>query len=300
VSGQNSVVQGSRRSRPKWKFLLVLAIPLGLVWAAAPRQLDRTFDTTLTPRINLSNLRGRVTVKGWDHPAVHALCTTNSPRVQVETDLFPPNGPTEKIQFTTQILDPLVTGEEERADYSLDVPVGSSVEIRNRQGAVLIERLTADTWVESVGGTITATDVTGQLTVRSVGGDIEIIRPSGEVQAHSITGNLHFVSATSPKRLRGRTTSGTINYEGDFAPGGDYVLSSYSGEMNIACSTSASFELRAKTVKGKLDNAFAITSRRQPASPLLSANSLVGVRNTGRARVELTSFSGTIHIRPQR
>ena len=99
--------------------------------------------------------------------------------------------------------------------------------------------------------------------------------------------------------MRGRTTSGKINYEGDFAPGGDYVLSSYSGDMNVACPTSASFELRAKTVKGKLDNAFAITSRRESASPMLSANSLVGVRNTGRARVELTSFSGTIHIRPQ-
>ena len=277
--------------------MLVLAVPLGLAWAAAPRQLEKTFDTTLNPRISLSNLRGRVMVKGWDHPEVHALCTTNSSRVQVETDIFPPSGPTEKIQFTTQILDPLVTGEEERADYWLDVPVGSSVEIRNRQGGVQIEKLAADSWVESVGGTITATDAAGPLMVRSVGGDIDIIRPSGEVQAHSITGNLRFVSPTSTK-LRGRTTSGKISYEGDFALRGDYVLSSYSGDMNVACPVSASFELRAKTVKGKLDNAFAITSRRESASPLLTANSLVGIRNTGRARVELTSFSGTIHIRP--
>ena len=296
---QNLLIHGPRLSKAIRRFLLLLAVPLALAWAAVPRQLEKRYDTTLNPRISLSNLRGRVMVKGWDHAEVHAVCTTNSSRVQVETDVFPPIGRIEKIQFTTQILDPLVTGEEERADYSLDVPVGSSVEISNRQGAVQVERLTADTAVESVGATIAATDVTGQLTVRSVGGDIEIIRPSGEVQAHSITGNLHFVSASSPKRLRGRTTSGMINYEGDFARGGDYVLSSYSGDMNVACSTSASFELRAKTVRGKLDNALAITSRRQPASPLWSANSLVGVRNTGRARVELTSFSGTIHIRPQ-
>ena len=292
------MVHSSRWSK-RWRFLLVLAVPLGLAWAAAPRQLEKTVDTTLNPRISLSNLRGRVMVKGWDHPEVHALCTTYSPRVEVMTDVFPPTGPTEKIQFTTQVLDPLVTGEEERADYWLDVPTGSSVEIRNRQGGVQVERLTQNTWVESVGGTITATDIAGQLTVRSVGGDIEIVRPSGEVQAHSITGNLNFVSATSPKLLRGRTTSGKITYEGDFAPRGDYLLSSYSGDLNVACPTSASFELRAKTVKGKLDNAFAITSPRQSASPLLSASSLVGVRNAGRARVELTSFSGTIHIRPQ-
>jgi hypothetical protein len=42
-----------------------------------------------------------------------------------------------------------------------------------------------------------------------------------------------------------------------------------------------------------------MTRRRQSASPLSSSNSLLGTYNTGRANVELTSFSGTIHIRPQ-
>jgi DUF4097 and DUF4098 domain-containing protein YvlB len=216
----------------------------------------------------------------------------------VETDGFPANGPKERIQFTTQVLDPLVTGEEERADYWLNVPVGSSVEIRNRQGSVQVEKLMHDTAVESVGGTISAADVGGPFTVRSVGGDIEIVRPTGEVQAHSINGNLYFVSPSST-RLRGRTTSGKITYEGDFAPGGDYMLSSYSGDLEVVCPASASFELRAKTVRGKLDNALVMTSRRQSASPRLPGNSLLGIRNTGRARVELTSFSGAIRIHSQ-
>ena len=287
-----------KASKCGWKILPLLLVPLGMAWAAGPQQVEKSIDTTPNPRISLSNLRGRVVVKGWDHTEVRAVCSANSPRVAVETDGFPPTGPKEKIQFTTQVLDPLATGEDERADYLLDVPAGSSVEIRNRQGSVQVEKLRRDTWVESVGGTISAMDVAGQLTVRSVGGNIDIIRPSGEVQAHSITGNLHFISPTS-SRLRGRTTSGKIIYEGDFALGGDYVLSSYSGDMDVACPTSASFELHAKTVRGKLDNAFVITSRRQSASPLSSGNSLLGVRNTGRARVELTSFSGTIRIRPQ-
>ena len=285
-------------SKRKWRALPLLVVPLGLLWAAGPQHGERRFDTTANPRISLSNLRGRVVVKGWEHPEVHAIYSANSPRVEVETDDFPPRGPKEKIQFTTQVLDPLVTGEDERADYWLNVPVGASVEVRNRQGSVQVEKLMHDTWVESVGGTISATDMGGQLTVRSVGGNIEIVRPSGEVQAHSINGNLYFISPSSP-RLRGRTTSGKIIYEGDFALGGDYVLSSYSGDLEVACPTSASFELRAKTVRGKLENAFVITSRRQSASPLLSGNSLLGVRNTGRARVELTSFSGTIRIHPQ-
>jgi hypothetical protein len=40
-----------------------------------------------------------------------------------------------------------------------------------------------------------------------------------------------------------------------------------------------------------------ITIRHQPATPLSSANSLFGTHLTGKATVNLKSFSGTIRIR---
>jgi hypothetical protein len=42
-----------------------------------------------------------------------------------------------------------------------------------------------------------------------------------------------------------------------------------------------------------------MTHRRESASPLGSSNSLLGTHNTGKANVDLTSFSGNIRIRPQ-
>lgn len=282
-----------------WRVALGLLAPLGLALAASPGRLNRTFDTTLDPQISLNNLRGQVVVRGWDRPQVHAQCVTQSSRVEVDAETIPRTGPAERIQLATHVLDPLVTGEAETVDCTLDVPAGASIEIKNRQGSVQIERIQGlHAWVESAGGRISATDITGHLVARTLGGDIEIVRASGRVEAVSITGSLRFVSPTS-KNLRGNTNSGQITFTGDFAPGGEYVLSTYSGDIEVVCPEAASFELKAKTVKGKLDNAVRLTPKRHPVAPFGAASSLLGTHNTGNAIVDLTSFSGTIRLRQQ-
>ena len=297
-------LQAVREPRPRrkagriWAAGGLLFLSVGFLLAGGQTRFDRVFDTTANPRISITNMTGEVTIKGWDKPQVHALCTTSSSRVEVDSETMPRSAPAEKIHFTTHVLDPLVSGKDETADYVLEVPLNSSLEIRNRQGSIRIEKLLGEAWVESVVATIFVADVAGHLAVRSVGGDIEIVRPSGRVEASSITGNLHFLFPTAPK-LRGSTTSGNIVYEGDFVAGGDYTLSAYSGGMDIFCPSSASFELNAKTVRGKLNNSFPLEPKRHSASPLSSANSLLGTHNTGNATVELTSFSGNIRIRRQ-
>jgi len=274
--------------------LLVLSGPLV---AADTNRTDKTFETSPNPRITVANARGQILVRGWDKAQVHAVYGVISPHVEVDTEVVPPNGPADKIHFATHLLDPLLTGRDQTADYSLDVPMGTNLEIRNTQGNVRIERFQGDdTTVESVGGSILVSDFTGHLFVRSVGGNIDIIRASGRVEAYSITGDLHFVSPTTSK-LRGSTTSGRILFEGDFPDGGDYSLSEYSGDMDILCPPSASFELSAKTDRGKLQNEMPMTIRHQAATPLSSANSLFGTHLTGKATVNLRSFSGTIRIR---
>ncbi len=301
----DSTVAGSREQETKRRgitlcgqglvfYLLVLS---GSLVAADGNRSEKFFEATANPRITVTNLAGQILVRGWDKTQVHVIYTVMSPYVEMDSEAIPPSGPADRIHFATHILDPLVAGKDQTADYSLDVPMGSNLEIRNPQGSVRIEKLQGDdTSVESVGGAIFISDFTGHLFVRSVGGNIDVVRASGRVEAYSITGALHFVSPTTSK-LRGSTTSGRIVYEGDFQDGGDYSLSAYSGDMDILCPRSASFELNAKTVRGKLQNEMPMTIRHRSATPLSSANSLFGTRLTGKATVSLKSFSGAIRVR---
>jgi len=275
-------------------YFLVLS---GTLLAAEGNRSERIFEAIPNPRITVTNMTGQILVRGWDKAQVHVAYSVMSPHVEVDTEVVPPNGPADKIHFATHLLDPLVSGKDQTADYSLDVPTGTCLEIRNPQGSVRIEKFQGDdASVESVGGAILVSDFTGHLFVRSIGGNIDVVRASGRVEAYSITGNLHFVSPTTSK-LRGSTTSGRILFEGDFHDGGDYSLQDYSGDIEILCPSSASFELFAKTVRGKLQNEMPMTIRHRAATPISSANSLLGTHLTGKATVDLKSFSGTIRIR---
>jgi len=280
------------------QLLVAFLLPATMMWAAGEGRLEKTFDTTREPRISLINLNGHVLVRGWDKAQVHVVYTVASPRVEVDSEILPNTGPAEKIHFSTHLLDAGLPSSDQTADYTVDVPSSSSLEIRNPQGSIRMEGIQSDCSVESVGGNITVRDYSGHLTVRSIAGNIELIRLSGNVDAYSITGNLHFVSPTTTK-LHGSTTSGHILYEGDFAERGDYFLSAYSGDLEVVCPIRASYELSARTEKGKVINSMPMTHRRESASPLGASNSLLGTHNTGKATVELKSFSGTIRIRPQ-
>jgi len=268
------------------------------MWAAGEGQIEKSFDTTREPRVSLNNVKGHVLVRGWDKALVHVVYTVASTRMEVDSEILPNTGPADKVHFETHLLDATLPASEQGADYTLDVPSGASLDIRNPQGRIRIEGMQADASLQSVGGDISIRDYSGHLTVHSVAGDIEIIRPSGTVEAYTITGNLHFISPATTK-LHGSTTSGRILYEGDFMVRGDYILSAYSGDVDIVCPSLASYELSAKTLKGKVINTMPMTHRRESASPLGASNSLLGTHNTGKATVELTSFSGNIRIRPQ-
>ncbi|MGH9430521.1 MAG: DUF4097 family beta strand repeat-containing protein [Terriglobia bacterium] len=270
----------------------------GVLLAAGARQ-EKTFQTTRDPRISLTNFVGNVSVTGWNKPMVHAVyVVTFTPGVEVDTENMPAKGKARKLRFETHLLNSQARNRNETVDYVLEVPSNSSLEIRNPQGSVRIQGLRGDVWVESVGGPISAIDAAGQLTLRSFGGALEIIRPSGAVEASTVTGDLHFISPLSA-RIRANTTSGQIYYEGNLAPSGEYVLSSYSGDINIFCPRSSSFELNARSVHGKLDNELRLTPKQHEAFSPRYGNGLFGTHNQGESTLELTSYTGSIHIRPQ-
>lgn len=274
---------------------ILLLLPAGLLLAAPPSQVQKTIATTAAPRISIWNTGGKVIVKGWDRLQVSLRYALPSPQVSVEMDQLPAQGPAEKLHFTTYFVDHTLPRQTLAVDYTLQVPKGASLEIRNPHGLVEVNSIHGDTSVNSLGGNISVSDAVGSLAARSVGGNINVIRPSGRVEVYSVNGNLHFVNPSS-SRVHGTTTSGDIVYEGNFQPGGDYVLSDYSGNMEIVCPPTASFELNAKTVRGKVDNSFPLNSRHSSDAMFSSANSLFGTYSTGEATLELTSFSGTIRI----
>ncbi len=276
---------------------LCLLLPIAAL-GAQPLRVEKTIRTTNHPSLTLSNLRGRVMVRGWSRPMVHAVYVLASPSVVVDFDARPLQGPAQDIHFSTHAVDPSALPQQRAADFTLEVPSGASLVIHDPEGSVQVQSIDGDTDVESFGAPVVVADIGGHLAVRTLTGDISITRAAGRIEATTINGNLRLINPTSSE-VRASTNSGDIFYEGNFASGGVYVLSDYSGSMEILCPRQASFELHAKTVRGKLENNFPLTESRRFSSPFSVGNSIFGTHSTGEATVDLRSFSGTIRIRPE-
>lgn len=274
-----------------------MLVPAGALLAAEGGRLEKTFRTTENPRITLSNLKGAIVVRGWNKSEVHAVCITSSPSVEIDSDQMPASGEAEKLNFATHLLDERAADQNQSADYTLDVPMGASLDIHDPDGSISVERVSGDQWIESVKAGVVVSDGAGHVSIRSLNGDVDLIRPTGRIEASSVMGTLRFSNSTSPTVRAHTTGSGRIIFEGSFVPSGDYVLSSYQGDVEISCPASDSFELRARTVRGKVDNELQLN--RKSHVPFSYGSGLFGVHNQGDATVELTSYSGTIHLRPR-
>jgi hypothetical protein len=267
------------------------------VWAAEdPGRAEKSLDTTPNPRISLTNLRGNVLVKGWDKSQIHALYTT-SPNVEVDIEPTPPKGQAERVRFLTHTRAAQANGNGESADYSLDVPLNTSLDIHAPQGSVKVEKVQGDVHVSTVAAPVSVSDALGHLQVESVGGNIEIVHPSGRVEASSVNGDIRFTSPNTSE-LRANTSSGRIVYQGDFAPRGNYDLATYSGDVDVFCPASASFELTAKS-KGKVSNDFRMTPKQHVLSGSPYYKSFSGTYHEGKAMLDVRSYNGIIRIHRQ-
>ncbi|HXJ96304.1 MAG TPA: hypothetical protein VMT20_25995 [Terriglobia bacterium] len=275
----------------------VLLLPAGaLLVASGGNRWEKTFQSIPNPRISIVNsTSGPVIVRGWDKLRVHVVCLTASSKVEVDCDEMPTAGEAEKLHFVTHLLDSRATPDEQTASYELDIPNGATLDVNNPQGSVTVQQLSGDAWINSVTGKISVVDESGRVSARSLSGDIELVRPSGSIEATSVMGNLRFIGSMSAMVHAQALGSGNIFFDGEFVPTGSYLLASYQGDMDITCPASDSFELRAHTVRGKVDDQMRLN--RKGHSPHVTDETFI--HNQGDATVEVKSYSGTIHIGPR-
>jgi hypothetical protein len=111
----------------------------------------------------------------------------------------------------------------------------------------------------------------------------------------SISGNFKLIDLRS-YYVRAQTSEGNILFNGSFLPNATYVLKNYSGAIEVRFSPGDSFDLSATSLKGKVHNEANLTPSSHHHLASRFGNALFGTFNSGRARVELNSFDGTINI----
>jgi DUF4097 and DUF4098 domain-containing protein YvlB len=270
----------------------------GLVLAASPAKADpadrteKHFTVQAKPKITVRNSNGRIQVKAWAKNEVMVSWTNPSGKNVVETEEAG-----NRVEIATQENTGEVSASDLKTDFDITVPVESELNVRTDSGNVTVESVHGDMTFDTVGANLQLTDVNGYIVAKTIDGSLVCTRCSGKLEANSISGNMQMVDP-SLDSVRVQTSSGNILFDGSFLSRGIYIMKNFSGNIEVHFSSSDSFDLNATSLKGSVINQASIRpdSHGNPHVASKWGQSLFGTVNEGQAKVELSSFSGTIKI----
>jgi DUF4097 and DUF4098 domain-containing protein YvlB len=256
-----------------------------------PRRQEQHFKVDAHPVVTIHNPNGMITVKAWTKAEVMVISTRASDNVEVEAEQMG-----NRVDVSTHAAADNVSPDDMRADYQINVPEDAELQIHDDSGEVNVANVLGDMNVETVAAGVDLEDSAGYVTIKTVGGSFQCTRCAGKLEISSISGNLRLTDIHS-FHVHAQTSTGNILFAGEFLPNGIYRLKNYSGVIEVRFSPADSFDLSATSLKGKVINEATLTPKsHQQHFYSRFGNSLFGTFNAGRAKVELTSFDGTINI----
>src|ERR1700739_1297435 len=283
-----------RQSLSVWSFGLLLFAASTAI-AASPEHQERHFAVQGHPVVVLQNIvNGRIEVKSSKNQEVVVSSTSIADKVAIDMEQVG-----DRIDISASSLSSSQMPHEVEANFQLTVPEQTELQLKTQTGLIYVEQVTGDMKLESVAGDVHLKEVSGYIIVRTTGGSLVCTLCSGKLEFTSISGNATVVQP-SLKNCNVRTTTGNILYDGDFIHTGFYQMNSGRGLIEVRFSGNDSFDLKAQTSLGTVDNQAAAflkpDSHGNHASTDKFRHSLIGTVGQGLAKVELSSYSGTIRI----
>jgi DUF4097 and DUF4098 domain-containing protein YvlB len=263
--------------------------------ATTDEQQERHFTVKDRPVVIINNIvNGRIEVKSWKNPEIVVTTTSVPGKVSIEIEQVG-----DRIDINATSLVSSSQPHEVEANFQILVPEQTELQLRTQTGLILVEQVNGDMKLQSVAGDVHLKEVSGYIIVKTTSGSLVCTLCSGKLEFTSISGGSQILqpSLTSINLM---TTTGNILYDGDFIRTGLYTMNSGRGLIEVRFSGTDSFDLNAQTYRGTVDNQAADFLKPDPHGSKHHSSkyshSLLGTVGQGLAKVELSSYSGTIRI----
>src|SRR6202158_3490211 len=268
-----------------------------LLWprGAAAQRVEKRFAVKGRPVVVIHNVgKGRIEVKSWKNSEVVVTGTQTSGKATIDTEQAG-----DRIDVTSAVMDVNAPPSETETNFQLTVPEETELQLKTQTGLIYVEQVMGDMTLESVAGDVHLKEVSGYIIVRTTEGSLVCTQCAGKLDFKSISGGAQ-VLQPALTNVSLFTTSGNILFDGDFVRTGLYTMKSGKGLVEVRFSGNDSFDLKAQTAVGTVDNQAAayLKPDSHGAKHLASkfTKGLFGTVGQGLAKVELSSYSGTIRI----
>lgn len=293
-----------------FSLVLLQALNSGIALAGTP--ISETRDVSADATVEISNVRGLVTVRGWDKPTVEITGTLgegskgltidgSGSRLRIKVE--PPGsqgwfswGSSNNMQDSTLDIRMPRQGSLQVDVVSAMVDAsgiaGRELRVETVSGKVKLEAKVRELAVDSVSGNIEMNGSADHAKLESVSGDVRLRATGGEFKFDTVSGDVDVELATY-RAITGGTVSGDMRLRGSPARDARVEVETMSGDVNLDLPGDASGQLHAETFSGSLDTDFGKVAE-PDHGPGRSLQSTMG---DGAGRYHLETFSGDIEIR---
>jgi hypothetical protein len=274
--------------------LLLSPAQAGAQATAAPR-LERHLAVKGRPVVTIQNIaNGRIEVKSWKNPEVVISGSRASDKMLIDIEQAG-----DRIEVTAHPLDENVQPRDMETNFMLTVPEETELQLKTQMGLIYVEQVMGDMTLESVAGDVHLKEVSGYIIVSTRAGSLNCTQCAGKLKFDTVSGSAE-ITQPALNAVSISTFSGNILFDGDFVSTGLYSMSSNKGLVEVRFSGTDSFDLNAQTSLGTVENRAEAYLKPDAhgvkRSATKFAKGLFGTVGQGLAKVELSSYSGTIRI----
>ena len=292
--------------------LLALMLATGDALAGAPINESRAVNAD--SRIDVSNIKGSITVSAWNKPevAISGTLGDGAKGLVVEggadhltIKVQPPHqqgwfswGADTRMGDT--LLDIKVPKSAElkievvSADVNLSGVAGRSLKVDGVSGKLRLDSTAKEVELGSVSGNIDLTGTADRAHLETVSGNIRARGLNGQLKFETVSGDIDAESG-SYREIDAGSVSGDINLRGTPDMNARIDVETMSGDVHLYLPADASTRLRASSFSGTIRSDFGAV-KEPDHGPVSSLDTTNGV---GAGQVKIETFSGDIAIRRQ-
>ncbi|MBD9435191.1 DUF4097 family beta strand repeat protein [Pseudoxanthomonas sp. PXM03] len=291
-------------------FSLLLGSALLAPAALAQTAINETRPLDARGRVDISNLKGRIEVRGWERDEVKITGTLGKGVERLEVDGGGPHlsvevrypkssgwggnqtGPTDLVLMVPLRAD--LDIESVAADVHVTGVASGELSISSVSGSVAAAAAPQKADIETVSGSAHLTLNSADVDVQTVSGNIVLRgRLNGDISTETVSGRIEVaVTGEEIRDLSASTVSGTAHVSTALAPGGEISMESVSGDLLLRLPKDVSAQVSGESFSGSLKaTGVDIEKRRGPGA---SFSTRYG---SGSARVTVETFSGSAEVR---
>jgi DUF4097 and DUF4098 domain-containing protein YvlB len=168
------------------------------------------------------------------------------------------------------------------------------LEVETFQGSIRVSGGSGVLELQSAAGAITVTDFKGtRLNADATGEDITVTNATGRIEVASVNGAVRLRGIRS-QYVEAGSVSGTVEFDGAFAPDGRYNFASHAGGIVLTVPADLSAQMHVAMFSGKFLTQLPAT--RSSGRNDDGDNEFTATFGKGAAQVHIDSFSGDVRV----